>query len=63
MTPLLYRLFVDLYRQRINANILLLLLLDELRLYADDNSNGDDGGGGVDVANQTAKYRKPDCPE
>jgi len=57
---LLYCLLVDFYRQRISANILLLLLLNKLRLYADD----DDGGGGDgDVANQTAGYMKPNCPE
>jgi len=58
VTLLLYRLLVDLYRRRVSsAAILLLLLLNELRLYADG-----DGGGG-DVANQTAGYMKPDCPE
>ncbi len=47
-------------RRRVSANILLLPLLNNLRLYAD----GDGGGGeGDDVANQTAGYRKPDCPE
>ena len=48
------------HRQRVSANILLLLLLNDLRLYADGDSR--DGGGG-DVANQTAGYRNPDCPE
>ena len=45
---LLYCLPVDLYRERVSANILLLLLLNNLRLYAD----GDDGGDGHnDIAN------------
>jgi len=57
LTLLFYRLLVDLYRRRVSANILLLPLL---RLYAD---GGGGGGGGGDVANQTAGYRKPDCPE
>jgi len=60
MTLLLYRLLVDLYRRHVSANILLLLLLNELRLYVD---GGGGGGGGGDVANQTAGYMKPDCPE
>jgi len=60
---LLYRLPADLYRQRVSADILLLLLLDELRLYADGGGGGGGGGGSGDVANQTAGYRKPDCPE
>jgi len=60
ITLLLYCLLVDLYRRRVNANILLLLLLNKLRLYA-DGDGGDDRDG--DVANQTAGYMKPDCPE
>ncbi len=60
LTLLLYCLLVDLYRRRVSANILLLLLLNELRLYADGGGESDGGG---DVANQTAGYRKPDCPK
>jgi len=60
LTLLLYRLLVDLYRRRVSADILLILLLNELRLYADGGGDGNKGG---DVANQTAEYMKPDCPE
>jgi len=55
VVTLFYCLFVNLYRQRVSANILLLLLLNKLRLYAD---GGGGGGRDGDVANQIAGFRK-----